>query len=365
MVQAHLLAEIARRVAGITEVTREKVSRAVDDGIKDGLGAAELGRLIESSAAFAPYRAEVIARTETNRVLNVSQLETFKHYGVERVQAIDGDDDAECAARDGRIYTVDEAANIEDHPNGTLDWAPLTLTEDVNPTPPAAPELPQAPVQAAPDYYKSYDPAILDRPDVRAEIARLEDEYKGRTKHGSPELYALAKVTGADGLPALVDRVDDLVKQGWRGMYRGVETTIGRGTAVAGRSYAAEFQTGDYFPGRGSFGNGTYAASWDIDPASMRVLGQHYDDGRSASKAVATTYAGSNGELLTMALHPKAKVLELEAHPQLYDLNPTDLTQYAFEGGYDAIHIASSGYWNILNRTALAVERTIERTPVL
>jgi len=36
---------------------------------------------------------------------------------------------------------VAEAMNIEDHPNGTLDWAPLTLTQEPNPTPPAPPDL--------------------------------------------------------------------------------------------------------------------------------------------------------------------------------------------------------------------------------
>ena len=40
--------------------------------------------------------------------------------------ADDGDGDEECAQRDGQVFDIDEAESIEDHPNGTLDWIPLT-----------------------------------------------------------------------------------------------------------------------------------------------------------------------------------------------------------------------------------------------
>jgi hypothetical protein len=45
---------------------------------------------------------------------------------VNQVQAIDGDKDTECAERDGRYYSTDDALNVTDHPNGTLDWVPIT-----------------------------------------------------------------------------------------------------------------------------------------------------------------------------------------------------------------------------------------------
>jgi len=130
IVEASILGDLGQRIRGISESTRLRVRDAIGDGLDDGLGARDLGKLIEDSAAFKPYRSELIARTETNRVLNVSQISTFKHYGVEQVEAIDGDSDAECIARNGRVVTVAEAMNIEDHPNGTLDWAPLTLTQE-------------------------------------------------------------------------------------------------------------------------------------------------------------------------------------------------------------------------------------------
>jgi hypothetical protein len=42
------------------------------------------------------------------------------------VTAIDGDEDDECASRDGQTYDLAEALDISDHPNGTLDWVPVT-----------------------------------------------------------------------------------------------------------------------------------------------------------------------------------------------------------------------------------------------
>jgi SPP1 gp7 family putative phage head morphogenesis protein len=120
-----LLGALGTRIKGINETTREKVSAAIREGLEAGDGAAQLGERVEAAAAFDEYRAELIARTESARVLNESQIESFREYGVTKVRAIDGDDDPECAARDGREFDVDEALGIADHPNGTLDWEPI------------------------------------------------------------------------------------------------------------------------------------------------------------------------------------------------------------------------------------------------
>lgn len=146
-IEERLLAELGHRIVNITERTRQKVIVAVERGIADGLGAAELGKVVEDIAGFRPYRAEVIARTETNRVLNLSQLESFRASGITQVMAIDGDEDAECAARNGQTYSLEEALAIEDHPNGTLDWVPMALGTDpkVSPPAPPAPNTPAIP----------------------------------------------------------------------------------------------------------------------------------------------------------------------------------------------------------------------------
>lgn len=71
------------------------------------------------------YRAEMIARTELMDAYNAAALGSYADAGITEVQAVDGDGDEECAARDGQVFSVDEADGIEDHPNGTLDWVPV------------------------------------------------------------------------------------------------------------------------------------------------------------------------------------------------------------------------------------------------
>ena len=83
-------------------------------------------------------RAETIARTETALSYNRASLEGYREFRVSRVTAIDGDGDPECAARNHAEMSIDDALSIADHPNGTLDWVPVTdkaahmETDDVN-----------------------------------------------------------------------------------------------------------------------------------------------------------------------------------------------------------------------------------------
>lgn len=82
---------------------------------------------VESIAAFDPYRAELISRTELMFAYNSAALGSYREAGLNMVQAIDGDDDEQCAARNGREFTIADAYGIEDHPNGTLDWVPVLV----------------------------------------------------------------------------------------------------------------------------------------------------------------------------------------------------------------------------------------------
>lgn len=124
-VVARLLPGVGVRIRGIADHTRERVQALIERGIADGLGAAELGDLLERDGPFDELRAETIARTESARVLNTAALESYREYGVARVIASDGDADDVCARRNGQTFTLDEAMGIEDHPNGTLSWSPV------------------------------------------------------------------------------------------------------------------------------------------------------------------------------------------------------------------------------------------------
>jgi phage portal protein BeeE len=117
---------VAERVTGINATTREKIQAAVQTAVTDGLSPADLGKLIEESAAFNDARAEMIARTETGMAYNDSAVQTYRELGTEQVQVIDGDDDAICAPVDGATWTIDEAlADPLGHPNCTRDFIPV------------------------------------------------------------------------------------------------------------------------------------------------------------------------------------------------------------------------------------------------
>lgn len=115
----------AGRVRGINETTRDGVRTIIAQGVKEGLSPAAVGDLIEKWSGWNEYRAERIATTELQFAYNAAAVEEYKDLGVTHVEAIDGDEDEECAERNGQIFTVEEAADIVDHPNGTLDWAPV------------------------------------------------------------------------------------------------------------------------------------------------------------------------------------------------------------------------------------------------
>lgn len=132
----------AERVTGINGTTRDTVMAEIRRVVTEAALAVDpvtgepaalsipqvadkLTETVGSLMAWDPARAEMIARTETMNAYNEAALTSYREYGVDRVEAIDGHDDPECAERNGRTYTLDEAMDIADHPNGTLDWLPV------------------------------------------------------------------------------------------------------------------------------------------------------------------------------------------------------------------------------------------------
>lgn len=119
--------------------TTEALYRALGDARAAGMGPPDVAKLIGKYVPEGPYvnagseyRSLMIARTETHYAQNVASLAAYKESSVVTgVLAFDnqtGYGDEDCVARDGTVFTLEDAAAEIDHPNGTLNWAPVVGT---------------------------------------------------------------------------------------------------------------------------------------------------------------------------------------------------------------------------------------------
>ena len=143
-----ILAQAPARATIIHRATNRVIRRAVTTALESGYSIAQLARGVP--AADPPFpglrsiltetekRSRLIARTEVMRSQNQTSVGYFKEQGFEYVRADDIDGDPgdtyvdpgdpygrTCAERNGQVYSVNDAANIDDHPNGTLNWQPM------------------------------------------------------------------------------------------------------------------------------------------------------------------------------------------------------------------------------------------------
>ena len=126
-----------RGLADFSGQARRSLFRAIRQAREEGEGPIALARRIRQQVPAGRYinagarrRAVLIARTETKHAQRVSQLEAYQGsdviQGVIAVDAQLGETDDDCMARNGQVFTIQEAqAEMdEEHPNGTLDFVP-------------------------------------------------------------------------------------------------------------------------------------------------------------------------------------------------------------------------------------------------
>lgn len=138
-VLADLLTYGGERVKDINARTMQALSIQLAEGTRRGYSIAQLVdgvaaegfsgvrgvTLDNGTPAFGELRAETIARTESMLSYNRATVTSYGEFGITTLLAYDGDQDDECAERDGQEFSIDEALDIEDHPNGTLAWSPV------------------------------------------------------------------------------------------------------------------------------------------------------------------------------------------------------------------------------------------------
>lgn len=113
-------------VQGIEETTREQLKNFLARELPNYDSPEELGKAIAAHfSEFPIYRAKTIARTETRDAYNAATLLAGEQVGVKQVQAMDaraGATDLHCEMRDGLIYSLKDAKELDEHPNGTLGF---------------------------------------------------------------------------------------------------------------------------------------------------------------------------------------------------------------------------------------------------
>lgn len=134
------LNELALRVVGINETTRQDVSSLVAAGLDEGLSLKDIASSISGlfEATYAG-RAMTIARTESMYSYGLASLRGYQESGVvdsvELYDNPDHDDDPSpidgltCAQRNGLQVSLDQAQVHLDseHPNGTMAVAPVLV----------------------------------------------------------------------------------------------------------------------------------------------------------------------------------------------------------------------------------------------
>jgi phage portal protein BeeE len=132
-VTENVLRDAGDRIIEISETTRKAVTQALALGVERGYSVNQILYGVPNENfvgvnqldVWEKWRAERIARTETAYAYNEAALFGYKEFNVNRVVASDGPGH-ECGVRNGQTYTIEEALGMGDHPNGTLDWTPLT-----------------------------------------------------------------------------------------------------------------------------------------------------------------------------------------------------------------------------------------------
>lgn len=115
--------------------TKEAIFKALSESRAAGEGPYRAAAKIRDYVSggrwkSASYRAKLIARTETKYCQNWASIEAYKGGGVEQVEIVDGRfgpprSDEECIARNGQIMPINEAMQLDEHPNGTLSFNPV------------------------------------------------------------------------------------------------------------------------------------------------------------------------------------------------------------------------------------------------
>jgi hypothetical protein len=120
--------QLSRTIGSIVSTLRHDISEKVTAATKEieNPTPQEIADVIRSELADYPtWQATRAARTEIRDLFNGATLLAGKQAGLTQAQAVDarfGKTDDDCEERDGEIFSITDALNVDEHPNGTLAW---------------------------------------------------------------------------------------------------------------------------------------------------------------------------------------------------------------------------------------------------
>lgn len=138
-----LLDRLGARATTIVEETRRRIETLVVGGHAAGISAVDIAAEVRASSAFGDGRAATIAHTEAMVSVNEGTVSAYADSGlVDRVQMFDSPihcddygavDGLTCCERNEQIVTLPQTQiHISgEHPNGSLNFAPVLIGEEV------------------------------------------------------------------------------------------------------------------------------------------------------------------------------------------------------------------------------------------
>ena len=140
------LTQAPTRATMIHRTSFRNIQRAIEIALERGYSIESLARGVpddnfpglRSLLTETEKRARLIARTEIMRTQNQTSVGFYQEQGFGYVRADDPDGDPDdnyidpgdpygrtCIERHGQVYSLEDARNIDDHPNGRLNWLPM------------------------------------------------------------------------------------------------------------------------------------------------------------------------------------------------------------------------------------------------
>ncbi|MEA4921397.1 MAG: minor capsid protein [Clostridiaceae bacterium] len=130
------------RIWNNTGKLADRVKKDVEKALIQGTSPEKLARQIKSDLGSTAYQAQRVMNTEIARAVSAAQDECYQNSGVVQYVMWDATLDAatseECAANDGKIFSLDDHPDLPAHPNCRCSlvpvvdgWSPTSKRENV------------------------------------------------------------------------------------------------------------------------------------------------------------------------------------------------------------------------------------------